>query len=182
MRFKEGYILLEVIVSLFIMVIIIGCLYCIVITSNDAKNNIEDRIELSQQSEEIDYQIKNLIEGCTNIINITTVDKKVISDLEYGNSYYVLSIKLNLKNDQNKNDSSLKNKEISLKNDTRKLFINTLNKNNFSESGGYEIGDYIKSICIKLENPKLISIILDLEKNDIVLKKEIKLYIRGDAS
>ena len=98
MRFKEGYILLEVIVSLFIMVIIIGCLYCIVITSNDAKNNIEDRIELSQQSEEIDYQIKNLIEGCTNIINITTVDKKVISDLEYGNSYYVLSIKLNLKN------------------------------------------------------------------------------------
>ncbi|MBU5337539.1 type IV pilus modification PilV family protein [Intestinibacter bartlettii] len=181
MKQRQGYILLEVIISVFIMSIIIACLYNIINVANKANSNIEDRIELSQQIEEMDSHIRNLVQGCMNIINITTVDRNVISDLEYDKVYTVSSIKLNFKNDDNKNEITLKNREISLKKSSKKLFINTLRANNSSESGGYEIGDYVKSIRIKKENPKIISIILNLEKNNIEVEKEIKLYIRYDA-
>ncbi|MGN1033828.1 MAG: hypothetical protein ACI4PU_10160 [Intestinibacter sp.] len=179
---KKGYVLLEAVVSLSIILIISICLYSVVITSNNTKNNIEDRVELSQQIEEMDYQIKNLVEGCVNIINITTVDKNVIDNLEVNRLYEVSSIKLNFKTEENEGDSSLKNKEISFKREKNKLFVNTLMKDNSSESGGYEIGDYVKSIYVKLESPKLVSIVLSLEKNDVALEKEMKLYIRYDQS
>ena len=177
---KRGYVLLEAMVSLSIMLIIVTCLYGVIVTAHKAKNNIEDRVELSQQIEEMDYQIKNLIEGCVNIINITTVNKNVINNLEYNQVYDVSSIKLNFKTEENKDDLNLKNKEISLKEQKNKLFVNSLMDNNSSEVGGYEIGDYVKHVYIKLENPKLISIVLSLQKNDVALEKEIKLYIRYD--
>ncbi|MGM9534713.1 MAG: hypothetical protein ACI3VR_05650 [Intestinibacter sp.] len=179
---KKGYVLLEAIVSLSVIVIITACLYGVIVVTHDVKDNIEDRIELSQQIEEIDYQIKSLIGECVNIISITTVDKNTINSLEYNKVYNVCSIKLNFKTQENKDNLNLKNKEISLKNNTNKLFVNTLMNNNLSESGGYEIGDYVKNVYIKLENPKLVSIVLRLSKNGVDLEKKLKLYIRYDGS
>lgn len=179
---KKGYILLEGIISLSIIVIISICLCQVIATLGDAKENIEARVELSQQLQEIDYQIKSLVEEATDIINITTRDKIVVDNLEYGRLYNVTSIKLNLKIDENKSDASLKNKEISLKTDKNKLFINNLNNYNSSESGGYEIGDYVEKIYLKRDNPKLISIVFHLKKDNVTLKEEMKLYIRYDST
>ena len=179
---KKGYVLLEAIVSLSIIMVITMCLYEVVVASHSAKSNIEDRIELNQQIEEIDYQLKNLIESCVNIINVTTLDGYVVSSLQYDKIYDVSSIKLNFKTKENEDDLSLKNKEISLKSQKNKLFVNTLKNDNSSEGGGYEIGDYVERISIKLENPKLVSVVLYLKKNDVALQKELKLYIRYDQN
>ena len=181
MKHKDGYILLETIVSLFIILLILMTLYSTILVSNNNKIKIEDRVELSQQMEEIDYQLKNLIGSGIDIINITTVDKKVVSNLEYNHNYNISSVKINFKNQDNESNSNLKNKEISLKSNNRKLFINTLSSNNVSESGGYEIGDYVKSIYFKLENPKLVSITLCLQKNDTTFEKNIKIYMKSES-
>lgn len=181
MKHKRGYILLDMMVSLFIILIIIVSLYTTIVVSNNMNTRIEDKVELSQQMEEIDYQLKTLIGTGIDIINIKTLDNKVISNLEYNYKYNVSSIKINLKNEDNKNDSSLKNKEISLKSNKKKLFINTINSNNISESGGYEIGNYVKNIYFKLENPKLVSITLCLQKNNTSLEKNIKIYMKSEA-
>ncbi len=180
MKQKQGFILLEVIISVFIMSIIIGCLYNIINVASKANHNIEDRVELNQQMEEMDSHIRTLVEESMNVISIKTVDRNTVSNLEYNKVYNVSSIKLNYKNDDNKNDIGLKNKEISFKKTSKKLFINTLNENNLSESGGYEIGDYVKSVQIKKESKKIISVTLNLEKNNIKLNKEAKFFIRND--
>ena len=169
MRKRSGYVLLEIIISVFIMSIIITCLLSIMAVINRANKNIEDRIELSQQTEEITSQITPLIEESMNIIGITTIDRKTIQNLELGKEYDVLSIKLNFKNS-----------EISYKKSSKKLFINTLRSNNASETGGYEIGDYVKSIRIKKESSNIICLILNLEKNNMEVEKSIKLYVRYD--
>ena len=126
MRKRSGYVLLEIIISVFIMSIIITCLLSIMAVINRANKNIEDRIELSQQTEEITSQITPLIEESMNIISITTIDRKTIQNLELGKEYDVLSIKLNFKNSENENNIALKNREISYKKSSKKLFINTL--------------------------------------------------------
>ena len=115
MRKRSGYVLLEIIISVFIMSIIITCLLSIMAVINRANKNIEDRIELSQQTEEITSQITPLIEESMNIISITTIDRKTIQNLELGKEYDVLSIKLNFKNSENENNIALKNREISYK-------------------------------------------------------------------
>ena len=172
MRKRSGYVLLEIIISVFIMSIIITCLLSIMA--------VIDRIELSQQTEEITSQITPLIEESMNIIGITTIDRKTIQNLELGKEYDVLSIKLNFKNSENENNIALKNREISYKKSSKKLFINTLRSNNASETGGYEIGDYVKSIRIKKESSNIICLILNLEKNNMEVEKSIKLYVRYD--
>ena len=40
---------------------------------------------------------------------------------------------------------------ISYKKNNKKLFINTLTSSGSSEVGGYEIGDYVDSISVKIE-------------------------------
>ena len=55
-----------------------------------------------------------------------------------------------------------------------------MRSNNASESGGYEIGDYVKSIRIKKESSNIICLILNLEKNNMEVEKSIKLYVRYD--
>ena len=62
MRKRSGYVLLEIIISVFIMSIIITCLLSIMAVINRANKNIEDRIELSQQTEYITSKITPLIE------------------------------------------------------------------------------------------------------------------------
>ncbi|ETI91053.1 MAG: hypothetical protein Q612_NSC00023G0002, partial [Negativicoccus succinicivorans DORA_17_25] len=99
MKARQGYILLEVIVCTFIMSMLIMVLYSVTISAINTKDNIEDKIELNQQAEEMEYHIKNIVENSINIINITTTDNEVIETLQENKTYNVLSIKLNFKSD-----------------------------------------------------------------------------------
>lgn len=128
MKVRQGYILLEVIVCTFIMSMLIMVLYSVTISAINTKDNIEDKIELNQQAEEMEYHIKNIVENSINIINITTTDNEVIETLQENKTYNVLSIKLNFKSDdENINSKNKKdNQEISFKRDIKKIFINTL--------------------------------------------------------
>ena len=99
MKARQGYILLEVIVCTFIMSMLIMVLYSVTISAINTKDNIEDKIELNQQAEEMEYHIKNIVENSINIINITTTDNEVIEALQENKTYNVLSIKLNFKSD-----------------------------------------------------------------------------------
>lgn len=177
MKNKRGYILLETIVSLFIIILIVTCLYQIIILCSNIKKDVEDRTELNQQIEEMFSEIKPLLESSFNVISLTTSDNKVIYDIEYNNLYTVNSIKLDLKGDESVDSIFTKNKEISFKNNIKKIFINTIRSNNSSEPGGYEIGDYVKNIYVKLDNPKIITVILKLEKNNTIMDREIKVYM-----
>ena len=126
MKARQGYILLEVIVCTFIMSMLIMVLYSVTISAINTKDNIEDKIELNQQAEEMEYHIKNIVENSINIINITTTDNEVIEMLQENKTYNVLSIKLNFKSDdENINSKNKKdNQEISFKRDLKKIFIN----------------------------------------------------------
>ena len=182
MKVRQGYILLEVIVCTFIMSMLIMVLYSVTISAINTKDNIEDKIELNQQAEEMEYHIKNIVENSINIINITTTDNEVIETLQENKTYNVLSIKLNFKSDdENINSKNKKdNQEISFKRDIKKIFINTLYDDNSNKAGGYEIGDYGESIKIKIESSKLICIIINLEKDKVTLEKEMKLFIKSN--
>ena len=182
MKVRQGYILLEVIVCTFIMSMLIMVLYSVTISAINTKDNIEDKIELNQQAEEMEYHIKNIVENSINIINITTTDNEVIETLQENKTYNVLSIKLNFKSDdENINSKNKKdNQEISFKRDIKKIFINTLYDDNSNKAGGYEIGDYVESIKIKIESSKLIGIIINLEKDKVTLEKEMKLFIKSN--
>lgn len=182
MKVRQGYILLEVIVCTFIMSMLIMVLYSVTISAINTKDNIEDKIELNQQAEEMEYHIKNIVENSINIINITTTDNEVIETLQENKTYNVLSIKLNFKSDdENINSKNKKdNQEISFKRDIKKIFINTLYDDNSNKAGGYEIGDYVESIKIKSESSKLICIIINLEKDKVTLEKEMKLFIKSN--
>ena len=180
MKARQGYILLEVTVCIFIMSIIIIGLYSAIISAINAKENIENKIELNQQAEEIEYHIKNIVEKSINIINITITNNKDIENIQENKTYDVLSIKLNVKSDDKNINSKNKkdNQEISLKRDTKKIFINTLYDDNSNKPGGYEIGDYVKSIKFKMESLELICIILNLEKDKVSLDKERKILLK----
>lgn len=182
MKVRQGYILLEVIVCTFIMSMLIMVLYSVTISAINTKDNIEDKIELNQQAEEMEYHIKNIVENSINIINITTTDNEVIETLQENKIYNVLSIKLNFKSDdENINSKNKKdNQEISFKRDIKKIFINTLYDDNSNKAGGYEIGDYVENIKIKMESSKLICIIINLEKDKVTLEKEMKLFIKSN--
>lgn len=182
MKVRQGYILLEVIVCTFIMSMLIMVLYSVTISAINTKDNIEDKIELNQQAEEMEYHIKNIVENSINIINITTTDNEVIETLQENKTYNVLSIKLNFKSDdENINSKNKKdNQEISFKRDIKKIFINTLYDDNSNKAGGYEIGDYVENIKIKIESSKLICIIINLEKDKVTLEKEMKLFIKSN--
>ena len=127
MKARQGYILLEVIVCTFIMSMLIMVLYSVTISAINTKDNIEDKIELNQQAEEMEYHIKNIVENSINIINITTTDNEVIETLQENKTYNVLSIKLNFKSDdENINSKNKKdNQEISFKRDIKKIYGRT---------------------------------------------------------
>ena len=89
-------------------------------------------------------------------------------------------MKCRYSNEDDVNYSNNKNKEISLKKGSNKLFINTLNLNNQSEVGGYEIGDYVEKMYVaKDENDKFISMKLKLQKNKEIYETKFKVYIRN---
>lgn len=172
MKRRKGYLLIENIVTLCIIMVILSILYYLLFFSINTKNNMEDRLELQQQSNEMAKYIEDLIGNSKGIINISPS----LSEMDL---LEVTSIKCKYK-DTNINNSEIKDKELSLKKDKNKLFINTLNKYGNSESGGYEIGDYIDNMYIAVyENGNFANLKLKLSKNEYSYEKEFKIHIRN---
>ena len=172
MKCKKGFLLLESIVSLSLIAILVSLLYSLLFFCLNIKNNVEDKIELQQQALEITNYIEKVIGDSYGIIN---------EDLSYNSKELipVTSIKCRYRNSETI-DNSIKDKEISLRKDKKKLFINTLNKLGQSEQGGYEIGDYIDNLYIAVyENGRLAKIKLELSKNNQIYNTEFDLYIRN---
>ncbi|MGL6107444.1 hypothetical protein [Romboutsia sp.] len=168
MKHRKGYLLVESIITLSLIVVLASILYYMLFFSINLKSTIEDKIELQQQSIEITKQIEKVIGESKGIINITST-----------NSIPVTSIKCKYMDRDIKN-SSIKDKELSLKTDKSKLFINTLNIYGNSETGGYEIGDYIDSMYISLdEGGRLANIKLKLSKNMQKYETNFSVYIRN---
>ena len=158
MKNRKGYILLESIISLFIIITISLSLYSFLYFTNEYKKSIEDKVELYEQGEEMCFQINKTIENSDNIMSIRDLNGNIISNDTY--SYVkVNSIKCKYRNEY-RNE---KDKEISYKSN-HKLFINTLNTSGGSEAGGYEIGDYVDFISVIKKGNK-ITIKLSLSKN-----------------
>lgn len=169
---KRGYLLLEGIVSLFIIVTLSLSFYYILFFSNNYKNMIQNKVELHEQGEEISFQINKLLENSKGIISIRDTNGKTI--FEDNKSYIKAeSIKCRYRDEYNKTE---KDREISFKRNN-KLFINTLNSGGGSEAGGYEIGDYVDSINI-INNNNKISIKLYLSKGSQKYETEFNSYIR----
>lgn len=172
MNNRKGYLLLETIVSLFIIITILLSLYSLTFFTNKYKHVIEDNVELYEQGEEMYFQINKTIENSDGIISIRDLNGNVI----YGDttSYVkVSSIKCRYKSEY-RNE---KDKEISYKSN-KKLFINTLNNSGNSEAGGYEIGDYVEFISVMINNNK-VTIKLDLSKNNEKYETIFKSYIKS---
>ncbi len=174
MKNKGGYLLLESIISLSIILTLSLVLYSLLILCINTKSSIEDKIEVQQQGLEMSKSIKSLIEKSKGIIDIEFDNTDNINE-EGVNFKSAISVKCRYSNEDDVNYSNNKNKEISLKKGSNKLFINTLNLNNQSEVGGYEIGDYVEKMYVsKDENDKFISMKLKLQK----IKKSMKLNLK----
>lgn len=175
MKSSKGYLLLEGIISLALIVTLILILNSLLYQTINIKNNIEDKVELQQQAGEISKHIEDLIGNSKGIISI-----KTRQNMPYNNTILkdVSSIKCKYKDENS--SSGIKDKELSLKTNTNKLFINNLNNNGLSEQGGYEIGCYIDNIYIGIyDDNKYANIKLKLSKNNQTYETEFKVYIRN---
>ena len=162
MKCRKGYILIESVITLSIIMILSSIIYLILDLSLNMKSNIEDKIELQQQAIEITNYIDELIGNSKGIIGI-------ISKEEINNFLSVTSIKCKYKEDDNK----LKDKEIKFIPSSNKLFIKDV-----TASSGYEIGDYVDKILISKQNSgKIIDIKLELSKNKQVYKTNFTIDI-----
>ena len=162
MKCKKGYILIESVITLSIIMILSSIIYLILDLSLNMKSNIEDKIELQQKAIEITNYIDELIGNSKGIIGI-------ISKEEINNFLSVTSIKCKYKEDDNK----LKDKEIKFIPSSNKLFIKDV-----TASSGYEIGDYVDKILISKQNSgKIIDIKLELSKNKQVYKTNFTIDI-----
>lgn len=162
MKNRKGYILIESVITLSIIMILSSIIYSIVHLSINIKSNIEDKIELQQQAMEITNYIDELIGNSKGIIDIT-------SNEEISNFLSVTSIKCKYKDSSNK----LQDKEIKFVPSSNKLFIKDV-----TASSGYEIGDYVDKILISKENSdKIIDIKLNLSKNKQVYETKFTIDI-----
>lgn len=172
MKRRQGYLLLENIISLSIIIILISISYYLLFFCIDTKTKIEDKIELQQQASEISKYIEDIIGNSKGIISIDLLENQNMNEL-----IETSSIKCKYKDDNNKD---VKDKEISLKKDKSKLFINTLNNLGNSESGGYEIGDYIDKIYASVyEDGSFVKVKLKLSKNNQIYETQFDVYIRN---
>lgn len=171
MKIRKGYLLLEGVISMFIIITISLSLYSFLYFCNKYKESIEDKTELYEQGEEMCFQINKTIENSDGIISIRDLNGNTISG-DTPSYVNVNSIKCKYKNEY-RND---KDKEISYKSN-HKLFINTLNNSGNSEAGGYEIGDYVDFISVMINKNK-VSIKLSLSKNNEKYETVFNSYIK----
>lgn len=78
MKNRKGYLLLEGVVCLFVIVTISLSLYSFLYFCNEYKKSTEDKVELYEQGEEMYYQINRIIENSDNVISIKDLNGKTI--------------------------------------------------------------------------------------------------------
>lgn len=178
MKNKNGYLLLESVVSLSIIVTLCLVLYSLLAFCINTNKSIEDKIEIQQQALEIGKHIKSTIEKSKGIISVKYDNSDTINE-EGINLKSTTSIKCKYRSENEPTNSAVKNKEISYKINSKKIFINTLNSKDQSEVGGYEIGDYVDKIYVFEDNNKFINIKLKLCKNNEIYETKFKVYIRN---
>ena len=172
MKRKNGFLLLESVISITIIVMLVSILYYLLFFCINIKVGIENKVELQQQAIELENYIQKIIGESKGILN-TELSKNST------NLVSVKSIKCKYR-DELISDNTIKDKELSLKTNTNKLFVNTLNKNGYSESGGYEIGDYVDNMYIALqEDGRIAKLKLELSKNNQKYSTEFNIYIRN---
>ena len=172
MKRKNGFLLLESVISITIIVMLVSILYYLLFFCINIKVGIENKVELQQQAIELENYIQKIIGESKGILK-TELSKNST------NLVSVKSIKCKYR-DELISDNTIKDKELSLKTNTNKLFINTLSKNGYSESGGYEIGDYIDNMYIALqEDGRIAKLKLELSKNNQKYSTEFDIYIRN---
>jgi len=172
MKRKNGFLLLESVISITIIVMLVSILYYLLFFCINIKVGIENKVELQQQAIELENYIQKIIGESKGILN-TELSKNST------NLVSVKSIKCKYR-DELISDNTIKDKELSLKTNTNKLFINTLSKNGYSESGGYEIGDYVDNMYIALqEDGRIAKLKLELSKNNQKYSTEFNIYIRN---
>ena len=110
MKNKKGYLLLETVISSFIVITISISLYSLLLYSSKYKTSVEDRVELYEQGEEMCFQINKTIENSDGIISIRDLNGNTISG-DTPSYVNVNSIKCKYKNSYR----NVKDKEISYK-------------------------------------------------------------------
>ncbi len=168
MKHNKGYILLEYLVGISSILMITTILYTLLHTVITIKTSVADKAELQQQAIEITNQIEDVIGNSKGLINSNNYSSNFIT---------TTSIKCKYKSEQ----TTIKDKEISHKIHNSKLFINTLSQSGASESGGYEIGDYIDKIQIAVNEDKtIVNIRLELSKNKEFYETQFTVYINNN--
>lgn len=177
MKSKGGYLLLDSIISLALTGTLVLILNSLLLSTINTKNIIEDKIELQQQAGEISKQIEAVIGDSMGIIGINT---REITSTNSETLTEAISIKCKYRDEILNSNTNIKDKEISLKSNNNKLFINTINKNGISENGGYEIGAYIDKMYIGMSNDnQCANIKLELSKGKQTYETDFKIYIRN---
>lgn len=165
MKYKKGYLLIESIMSMSIILIIMTLIYNVFNFTVNIQNQIINKVELNQHAIDISEHIEKIIKGA-NQIQINTVK----SDENFKK---ISTIKCYYRNE------IMKDKQITYKENYNKIFIDTI-INNVLQSGGYEIGCYVEGMYIHREDKKdILDISLNLEKDNIKYNYEFKVDIKA---
>lgn len=156
MKAKEGYLMIEVAMSICIIMLIVSILYGLLFSGLSIYKKIHSSIEIQQQGMEIQNQIEKELRDGIEIVSVKTKDNKVITSKEFDTTS-VISIKYKPidRDDREGLDELFLNKNSS------KIFVKRKNA-----MSGYEIGDYLDNIYIsKDKDGKIVNIKLELSKN-----------------
>lgn len=151
---NKGYLLIEYVVSIAIIVFIGTFLVNSYFLTQNIVTNIKDKNELITQAIEITDQIDKLVANSKGILSI---DKSAIQ-LKY------------------KGDDCYEDKEIIFRQSTNKVAVNNLYYNGNSKPGGYEIGAYVEGFDATV-NGQIIDITLKLKKGNSTYETEFSTYI-----
>lgn len=169
MKHKDGYLLLESVVSLTSIVILIMVLHSIFVLTINLKLKIEDKIELQQQSLEIVKSMEGIISNSMGIINLSNDEEGFKRTTSIKCRYVDESI--------TNNEGYISNKEIILNERRNKLFVNSLNGES-SQAGGYEIGDYVDEMYVSMSNNgQYVNIKLKLSKRSQSYETKFKIKV-----
>ncbi|WP_051599201.1 hypothetical protein [Metaclostridioides mangenotii] len=180
---SNGYLLIEGVVSLSVVVVISFTLYSLLSISLNLKNKMNDSLELQQQAVEMTKHIESIISNSKGIISIVprTNSKgskgRNVEESGVGNSEEVEKVKngeiskdslvdtSSIKLKYSSEDNNIDDKEIYLNENRDKVFVTSM-KNGSSQPGGYEIGDYVDNMFIQNSaDGRYIKVLLKLSKN-----------------
>lgn len=156
MKRREGYIVLEISISMLITSIVLIILYSLLFTSMNMYKRIYSSIEIQQQGLEIQKHMEKELSGDIEITNVKTENSQILTGKEFELTK-VKSIYYKSKTNLECNECD----ELFLNKKTKKLFIKRM-----GYKSGYEVGDYIDDIYISKEKDgRIVNIKLELSKN-----------------